>query len=382
MTWLVLFLAVTLAAPALCQESLGPMVIGYHPQSITSNTTFTQDSSAEWVAYSFVLDSARTLNKVKFRVNVVTGTLDADDITMDLYSDSNGTVGTLIESRNTVTSIPTGISWVEVTGFTTSLAAWTRYWLIVKNTAAVPASNYWTQGLARFAYQSGMMPVSGTWGWSYATTVDSGANWTYTGQGPYLRLEFSSPTAYAGWPANISGSVTAAGEAIYDDRELGVKFTAPSNVAPCVRGLAMYISRSNSPPGNLRFRLYSDTTLVATTGAVPASAVSTTVAWFYAYFSSCQALTPGAAYRVVAGTTNGGNAANYYRSVFNEFENDVNSLALKPMAGTLAKTYYDGSSWTDTAIDFLPFALILDTAAPFTSAGSGNGGAIPAVISH
>jgi hypothetical protein len=44
----------------------------------------------------------------------------------------------------------------------------------------------------------------------------------------------------------------------------------------------------------------------------------------------------------------------------------------RPGGGTLQKSTYNGTSWTDTNSSIMPFALLLDDGTPFTVAASGG----------
>jgi hypothetical protein len=112
--------------------------------------------------------------------------------------------------------------------------------------------------------------------------------------------------------------------------------------------------------------------LQATTFAIPKANVSGT-GYYTAYFPSTVAITPGTIVRVTISNTAADSSSNCFRGG-NEYtiHNDANSLALMPFEGTLGKSTYNGSTWTDTATTFYPFTLLLDTDAEF-AAGGGAG---------
>ncbi len=87
----------------------------------------------------------------------------------------------------------------------------------------------------------------------------------------------------------------------------------------------------------------------------------------YAEFPSVITIAPSTVVRLtLAGASGNADASgNRWNNVEHTWDSDADSLALKPFSGTAKKTYYDGSSWTDTPGSVTPFALLLDTAGEF-----------------
>ncbi len=349
------------------QERWGQL-IGFAPPTPSNGVlTLALSAANTWLALSFVLAESKTLSKVKLLASAVAGTLGATDLTCDIYSDSSGSPGTSIESRNTVTATPTGAAWVEFTGFTTALTAGTRYWLVFKNANATPATNYPTfqwGGTDTSPFLLGS--PSPSWGWTKKHTTD-GSTWiTAATNVSGLKLEFSD-ASFNGLPVQAAGYVT---DYVYSTRELGTLITLPSTVKLNVRGMAMFLSKNGTPAGNLRYRIYDGTTLLATSDAVNIANVETTARWTPAYFSATQTLNAGLSLRAIAGITTGGDATNYIRCYGYTIENNADSKALLPWGAQ--RTYYNGTSWAETDTGILPFALILDTDGEFTATGSGG----------
>jgi hypothetical protein len=119
--------------------------------------------------------------------------------------------------------------------------------------------------------------------------------------------------------------------------------------------------------------------LLAYTNSLPATAITTTQ-WVNAYFTSTQTLQPGTVTRVTLGETTQSDASgNRWNLQEITWDTDANSLALLPFEGSCVKTYFDGSTWTDTAGSLFGFALLPDTAGEF-GAGAGGGGASGGVL--
>jgi hypothetical protein len=51
------------------------------------------------------------------------------------------------------------------------------------------------------------------------------------------------------------------------------------------------------------------------------------------------------------------------------WDSDAGSLGFLPFGGTLVKTKYDGTTWTDTSGIVYPFGLLLDVTGEFVPAG-------------
>lgn len=331
------------------------------------------NAAATYWATSFICDRSEQVSKIKVYVSSVTGTVGSSDLRCDIYSDSGGAPSSSLANTSTVTAAPTGAQWVEFTGFSYTLTEGTQYWIVVRNLNATPASNYPTlRTIVNYANTYGTSGLS-TWGFSRKVSTDSGATWATVTQASFAaRIEFNNGTFF-GFPVESVASTTAAsGERVYASRELGVKFTTPANASLKVIGVAMRVGKTGSPTGDCRFRIYQDTTLVATTGVVPLGNITSGVLMYPLYFTSTQSLSASTSYRVVISeTTNSDASTNYYYTTKMTWENNANSLNLKPMNGTLQRTYYDGSSWTDTSTEVCEFMLILDPSGEFASTGSG-----------
>lgn len=336
----------------------------------TGVSSINVNAAATYCAFSFVLKSAKTLSTVRLYISE-TGALAAGEVQVDIYSDSAGTPGQPGTSLANVTNggaISTG--WTDFTGFSLALSAHTLYWIVVRNLNGTPASNYPT---LRYSANSGgaqhLYASTSTWGSMKKSSTDSGSTWggIATNIFPGLRLDFNDST-YAGLPIETGGADTT--NTIYSTREMGTKFTSPANVRLRVTGVVMMIGKSGAPTGNARFRLYEGTTLVGTTQEIPLGNASSGSA-YAAYFSSPLTLKANTSYRVVLSeTTQSDTSSNRYQGYYITIDSNANSQALKPFGGSCQKTYYDGSSWTDTSGDFCPFGLILDFDGMFSPLGT------------
>lgn len=357
-----------------------PNVVGFTPSNPNGgNVTTALNAAANWLAYSFSPEANKTVNKIRVFASAVGGTLAASDLTCDIYTDVAGVPGASLSSTATVTATPTGAAWVEFTGLTQAVTGGTQYWSVLKNLNGTPGTNFPTylHGASNTGSSSSFAQGSMLWGRNKVATVNSGVAWATSVRNNTFgwRIDFSDGT-FLGEPCQGVGQAAGASAAVYLTRETGVVFVSPGGASLNVRGIAMCMAKALSPAGNLRFQIYSGTTLLATTLSIPAANVPTSPFWMQAYFSANQVIAPGTTVRVTAGTTSGGDVSNSYQSSEYTLNNDANSKALFPF-GTLAnptnvakKTYFDGSTWTDTDTALLPFALILDSDGEFGAAGS------------
>lgn len=337
-----------------------------------SATTLALSAATTRLLFLFIPPASKTLNTVRFFVSAVSGTISSNGVVCDLWSMPTGAIaaGTVpsasLESRATVTATPTGAGWVEVTGFTTALTAGTLYGLVIQNATGTPASNNFT---ARWVFGLDNSVLGTTVGWGKRHSTDSGTSYgTAANQVGGVRLGFSDGT-YAGIPlSNVAAA--GVGDGVYNTRESGDLFTTPANGKLVVKGIGTRIIVTGTPTGSPRFRLYAGTSLIDTTASVLQYA-STTIA--EGFFASPVTLDAATAHRMVLGETAQADASGNRFACNAEFtvENDADSRALLPFGG-MTKTYFDGSSWTDTNTSALEMWLILDTDGELASSGGGG----------
>lgn len=362
--------------PYLCN----PLYIGYLGRDpASSNFTQLQMNTANMrLALGFTVSTAKTLDNVMLRCSGVTGTITAANEPMALQATTSGAPsGSDIESVS-AGSVPTANSWVSWTGFTTALSADTMYWLVLRNNQGTPASNYPTW---QFVARSGLPIDQGNGSGNYWESMvrystDGGSSYG-SGGNSYVpaagwRIGFSDGT-YIGLPIENIQNVDST-DTVYSTREYGWMFTYPSNYPTAnISRIGMYTSTAGTPPsGGLRMRIYtgSSPSLQGTTATIPADNVRNT-SWSWANLSSPVAIAPSTIVRVTFGAVSGGSSSNDYRTYPITIENSSASKALKPF-GDLQKTYYNGSTWTETDTLMGSFALQLDTTTPFTLSGGGG----------
>ncbi len=375
--------------PAAPNQNRAPTLrMGFPAIAFTSSAQSNLSAAATWLAFQFVPNQTKSLSSARLFLFGKTGTPTAAGCTCDLYSDNNGVPNASLESV-AADSVPAAGNWMNWTfAGTSSVTAGTAYWLVFKNGTGTPASNFpgyqWSGTANRptlpVVSNSNFLTSTLAYGWNKATSTDTGSTWTSRQNavgGP--RIGYSDST-YEGFPA---GACTTPGSGATADRafgksEVGVKFNVPAGVTYNILGVWFMVSKT-STPGALRFRLYQGVTLLGTTNGIAAASVATSPGECYTdYFSTpISVVSTNQPFRVVMGDATSGdtNTAGYNGQIFT-FENDANSLALKPMNGTLSKTITSDNTanpvvFTDTTTDILSFELLMDTNGELTPGSSG-----------
>lgn len=181
-----------------------------------------------------------------------------------------------------------------------------------------------------------------------------------------MRVDYTD--GYDGVPI-YNVATAGSGDGVYSSRESGVVFTSPYLCLLRASGAMFNISnKSGSPTGSPRLRLWEtqDSTPVV---IATATLLTTTVVggFYFGYFDSgVVTVRPNTVYRLTVGeTTQSDASANRYNNLEISWDTDSNSSTIRPWNGTCRKTYFDGSSWTDTDGSIFQHALYLDTAQEF-----------------
>lgn len=375
------------------------VALGYFGGSFTNDATLALSAAATWLAMQVVPVQTKTLSKVRLFLDTKTGTPTTAGCTCDLYSDASGIPSASTEGPISADSIPASGNWMQWTFAGTSvLTGGTPYWFVWKNGTATPASNFPTYRYngngVNFGGVTGFGQVNsgsaGLFGWSKVHTLNSGTAWASSllPNAGGLRLEYTDGT-FEGMPVQTTTrpSNGSTADRAFGKSEVGVRFNLPAGATYNVIGVGFLLFKT-STPGNLTMKLWQGVTLLATAPAIPAGNVATSTGdWYYAYFSSAQPIvSTNQPFRVTFGdaTAADTNTKGYNSQVYT-WDSDSNSLALKPMNGTLQKTITADNTanpvvFTDTNTDVIPFALLLDTGGELTSSGGSGGLMVPTVM--
>lgn len=347
--------------------------VGVSPSGVGSSSSTALSLAATYLAYSFVTsESGKTLSKVHFYPSSVTGSLAGTDVVCEIYADSAGApTGAALATSTTLSAAIVAATWNSSSGFSLALTQGTQYWAVFHNANATPATNFPTLRFIAGAPRGNSSFTAIETGWAKKLSTDSGATWAGSSQteaGGWM-LEYDDGT-FEGFPTNDIAA-GAVGVGVYGTRESGVLFTMHPSGGLSVRSVGMIVTKTSSPTGTARAKIYEGTTLVATSLDIPIT--SLTGSNYYAFlFASPVTMTASTAYRVVlAESTQADASANRYNVYEYTVKNTAGAKALGPLLGTWQRTYYDGSVWTETDTAWPVIALLLDSDAPFVAASSG-----------
>ena len=342
--------------------------LGFAPIG-TSLTTMQVNAANSWHAWG-ITGRGVALNKVMTYSSVVTGTLLASEITMELYSanTSDGKPNASIEGPISCDTAPSGAGWHQWSGFTTTLTSGLQYYLVIKNVNATPASNYVTIRIAREyiypIYQAG----ANNDGMNRYTSSDGGSSWSnaYTGIAG-MRFEFAGPT-YRGIPVwSLDNLGVSYG--VYSTRESGAKITSPANAI--VKAIGVWVQAgaiSGSPTGEPRLGLRVGADAAVYTHNINRVAMGTANI-VRGYFSSAKSIPASSVCRITLGETANSDASTARYNLYGwAVQDTAASKALFPFGG-MPLTYYDGSSWAETDTYVCACGLILDDASEFGAYG-------------
>lgn len=339
-------------------------------------------------AFGFFAPQTGTIDEFCTRIPAKSGTLASTAALVSMYGSVAGVPNGALD---TGTMDPNSVGFKCTTGLSQAVTVGTQYWFDITNTQASPGSNNFevVTGPAGVITGNGMATVGSTIGLGPQSmrSTNNGAAWSAgagprAGAAPY-RVHYSTGEYY-GFPAILGeqpGLPTNAADRIYDTREVGNRFTTPAGVAPNVKCVGFEVGDTGTPTGNLRFRLYNGTTLMATTNELAGSGSNIVAATEVVLcFSAVQNLVASTTYRVViAESTQSDTSSNAFVPHRVDWDSDAASLALKPMWGTVQKTICTGScnggTWTDTNTSYYHgMNLYLDETTPYASSSSSGGG--------
>lgn len=312
------------------------------------------------------------LNNYRAYVSSKTGTVNASDITAELYSanTSDGKPNASIEGPVNCDTAITGAGFYQWSGFTTVLTAGVHYYVVLKNANGTPASNYIAVQIVREGVFPSNMGSSSNTSQNRYTTTDGGTTWTnafYGVAGP--RFDFAGGI-YRGLPISDTGS-SGINYRVYSSREAGSKFTSPANARMRATGLWIQVnSISGTPTGSPRIGLYVGSDAAVYTDNIPNAAFATGVILF-SRLSTAKEIPPSTVCRIVLSeTTQSDTSANGFNTQSFTVENTATSKGLLPF-GAFPLTYWDGSSWTDVDTLSVPCGLMLDDTQEFGTQSSG-----------
>lgn len=349
-------------------------------------STTNLNAAANWYAVSFIAPVTATLNDVRTYVSGKTGTVNTTDARIEIYS--NTVSGTNYQPNASVAGPYNCNANITAAGWFTWTPSYAvtinnRYWIVWKNNAGTPASNYYTLLSSLNTLTLGRHQTVTGQSLNVSNTTNSGTTWSSlsaTAMG-VCRLGFNNGTYY-GMPISAGGNDTT--NKVYSTREHGAKFTVPSNLKMKVIGGGIYCAgKVGSPTGAPRIRLYTGSSPSLQATGTLETTFKNEADMIFAYWDSGTAVTlnDGDIVRVTLGeTTNSDTSSNYFLNNTLTIDSDSNSTGLFPYG--MQFTYYDGSTWTDTSTKIVSFFLILsDVDGEYLASGASGGIIVPRTFS-
>jgi hypothetical protein len=330
-------------------------------------------AAATWLAFSFVPSEAgKTVSKVHWFPSTLNGSLGASDVVCDFYADSAGSpTGASLGNSTTLASAIASATWNASTGFALAVTQGTPYWVVFRNANGSPATNFPTLRFLAGLPRGNTSFTTIAQGWSKKLSTDSGATWAGANQvesGGWM-IEYADGS-FEGFPVN-DAAVSAS--QVYATRELGAIFTTHASARLSLRSVAATISKTASPTGTVRAKVYQGSTLVATSLDLPIATINANGTYPF-LFASPVTLQANTSYRVVvAESTQSDASSNRYNVYEYTVKNTAGAKALGPFLGTWQRTYStdSGATWAETDTAWPVIALLLDSDAPFASGGGG-----------
>lgn len=339
------------------------MALGWGgPQQAPALQTNLLDTATKKSGFAYYSEIARTLNEVWFCVSAVGGTLGANDIRVDVFNQVSFIPGTSQANSVVVATTPTGAALVKVTGLTYAMAAETPFWIVISNAAASPGTNNFTvvdgQG---DTWDYGDIGQDGPT-FSLRERTTDGTTWaTSVNRTQNILLKFSDGSIHGICPSAYA--VESSANCVYSGRKLGSRLTWP-NAAPriAIGRMSMLVRKAGTPTGKRQYEILevgNNTPLGTSKGVDPVLMFGTSNGyWIPLVFPTPIIWNPGHDYRIVCSETTQSDASSDRLELFPfTFPNDATVLAQIPFQ--CQKTYWDGSVWTDTPTQGIPFKLQL-----------------------
>ncbi len=322
-------------------------------------------SPADAIGTRLQLLDGKTLDTVYFYIVSYNGTAaNVNDINLELRPEASAGASTphtstLTESKSVNPSSATG--WIASTGWTSVLAALSRYFLIVAD-ADGNGTDYATVGLAT-TYHDGVTPWSTPLGFHVQTTGGfNTGNTNSSGRASMLVVKFSDGTV-----RGISLATTAGAASSTNQRGLKIDsdaFTNPTDVF----GMIWNVSNANCSG----LKIYTGTNGPASGAAHTSTDIIYGAAARTGAFMSGGAayrFSPGTAYRLVA-TFSGATTGGPQKLSIGTGADATLRLAM-PGGGKFSWTLENAGAWSDDADATAGLMLLLDAeVAPV--GGSGN----------
>jgi len=346
-----------------------PITTSFSSTALDNATKTDGTHSDDQAAFAFTPFDSETLSEIWVNLSTPTGSPSTSNIVCDIFA-ANTTTNTAPTgaSLGQATISSTAAGWRSFTGFSVSLTAGSRYFAVIRNKEGTPASNFILVSCNdagdvsknTFSYEP-----------SYFTSTDGGATWTAR-RGVASHLAVFASGNSSGRPL---GTTTTSSQ-IYNTRMYGIKYTIPSGIsAPLAGAIFLLGTETGNPTGNVVAKVYNNTTLIATSLAIPDAIASNSFGFYTAIFDDTYLFSPSDTLRLVIGETTQSDASTDRHNI-SKFTTPETTASRNAWWGSPIETYYDGSSWTDGG-GFLP---ILSPLIDITNGSASSG--LPKLIGN
>ena len=331
--------------------------IGFPAGTVNSGTSDC-NSALKFESFAFSVDAADTITSVLVYLGGY-GTQANRSLQCHVY-DNSGNLPNASLSYGTLTNFATGLQTITMNQV---IAAQTRYHIVFKNLATVPATDYF-----RVYYASGFgiagVSSSGTYEYTESNSPDGGSSWSAASAGKCGVIIGLASGRYIGFSA--TAQLTA--QKYYGIIEGGVKFVTPANATLRITAACMCIYKSGTPTGNVSLKLRYGST-VAQTESIPASVITTGGGVYYMLkFAGVQSIPPSSICRLTIFDDAADSSSAYYSTQGYTFPDSDTVRGCISLLAQLSETTDNTANpivWTDTNTKVYPFVFLLDGSQEF-----------------
>ena len=305
--------------------------------NVTGSTASTLNAATTRLAYGFTVTESKTLSSVQVFLSAIAGTLANTDIVCEIFSADPANIyqpGTLLATSSTVSPSFSASGKYTFGGFSLVLTPGLQYWAVFKNVNATPGTNFPTLQTVGL----NAMNLTGTrYPFFARSSTNSGTSWSTVGGYSGVRLIFSDSSVFGVTVSNV----------IVGGDAWGTNYSGFSFVTPSVSlflAMCQFNVQITGSPTLFIAKLFEGSTFIADSlTSFNVQLGTNNVGTFF--FAKGLRLKPNTTYRVVLAAPSG-NVSNLVRARSVRIATDEYSE--RPFAGTLKRTEFNGTSWTDT----------------------------------
>ncbi len=335
-----------------------PFRVGSYLTTNLSNTNYVLNGSSNRLAFVMRSRWSTTLQKLRFYVSSITGTMSSSDLLCAVYTGDGDAPQSQVTSEVSVSNLSAGYCEFDFSSLNFNMSLGSRYWFIIRNNNSVPASNYPSIFIGAAQEVDGFTnPLD----WNATYTSANGIVYS-----PSTRAAFLVSTA-AGNTGICYQSVSSIAS-VYGSRMHGVRFTVPNGIAYKVNAICMLLGKIGSAQ-SFQYRIYQGSNLVAQT--VSTQILISTPGIYMLPFSSTVTLYPGIYHLVVWCSASTSSDAVQVRNI--AIDSSAANLNRLPLDSRYVYTTDGGMTWAiDNGSYPAVWLLLLDESAPIMTLPKGQ----------